>query len=700
MACSWPIEITNDGLASNLYISIVTEKWRKVVNLYKEHGISAITSKINTTGDTAFHLAVSMAPQHIVEKLLEIMKSLESGLRVTNNEGNTPLHVAASSGKLETSILLAKFDGFLGGVLNNRGESPLFSATYHGKKEIFLYLHHILHPETSRDIKDTSLYRRNDGDTILHSAISREYFDLAFEILRAVPSLAYAENERGITPLHILASKPSVFRSSCLIQLWDWRTIIYYCTWLFVGRLKHEPASQRFVNSVIEGFPESNNFQKYIKFFQGSLHECYDKCCDILSYLLDRISLISGYQFIMFIWCVLNDIWKIQGKHVQSVVIMKELIKCTENKNDRCTNFSDGGEPHRPIAKMEEMPTPIMLAASNGITPMVKQILKKFPTSINDKYKGDNIVLWAAKYKQAVVLRLLLKYEFVKCKLIHEVDMNENNALHLAAKLIHEVDMKNALHPAAKLIHEVDMNENNALHPAAKLGGDSSSKEPNSKSGAALQMQWEIKWYEFVKRSMPPHFCYQLNKDNQTPEEIFNDTHKELVQKGGEWLKKTSESCSVVAALIATVAFAASTAFPGELNPSNGMPNLTKRPGLSIFAIASLIALFFSITSLFSFLSIITDRCKQKDFHFKLPMRLVIALITLFIAIVSILVSFCAGHSFLLDYKLKNQTFNVYAGLTCLPILCFFLQQLPLYLDYVQANLSEVPPSSYKPSPL
>lgn len=178
MACSWPVEITDDGLALNLYISVVTEKWSKVVKLYEEHGISAITSKINTTGDTAFHLAVSMAPQHIVEKLLEIMKSLKSDLRATNNEGNTALHVAASSGKLETSILLAKFDGSLGDVRNNRGESPLFSATYHGKKEIFLYLHHILYhpPETSHDIKDTALYRRNDGDTILHSAISREYF--------------------------------------------------------------------------------------------------------------------------------------------------------------------------------------------------------------------------------------------------------------------------------------------------------------------------------------------------------------------------------------------------------------------------------------------------------------------------------------------------------------------------------------------
>ena len=43
-----------------------------------------------------------------------------------------------------------------------------------------------------------------------------------------------------------------------------------------------------------------------------------------------------------------------------------------------------------------------------------------------------------------------------------------------------------------KLFHEVDMKENNALHLAAKLG----KQKPWIILGAALQMQWEIKWYE------------------------------------------------------------------------------------------------------------------------------------------------------------------------------------------------------------
>ena len=201
---------------------------------------------------------------------------------------------------------------------------------------------------------------------------------------------------------------------------------------------------------------------------------------------------------------------------------------------------------------------------------------------------------------------------------------------------------------------------------------------------------------QFVKNNTPEHFRYQPNQNKETPDEIFNRTHVELVKKGSDWLNKTSESCSVVAALIVTVAFAASTTIPGNIDEKKGKPNLEDQSGLSIFAYSSLIALFFSTTALFSFLSIITERYKQKDFHFKLPTRLLFGLSTLFISIVSMLVSFSAGHSFMLENKLKDKTFNVYAGLTCLPIICFILQQLPLYLDYAMANLHEVPPSSYK----
>lgn len=108
---------------------------------------------------------------------------------------------------------------------------------------------------------------------------------------------------------------------------------------------------------------------------------------------------------------------------------------------------------------MEKTETPILLATRYGITEMVTEIFKDIPTTISDKGEGNNIVLSAAKNRQLQVLKLLLNQEFVRRKLIHEVDMKENN---------------------------------NALHLAAELG----KQKPWLITGAALQMQWEIKWYK------------------------------------------------------------------------------------------------------------------------------------------------------------------------------------------------------------
>nr|XP_023888949.1 uncharacterized protein LOC112001012 [Quercus suber] len=735
----------DDELAIDLHNNTMTGEWEKVVDMYEEHQTKAISARINKSGDTALHVAVSNAPEDIVRKLVSVItKVSEFGLWTKNNIGNTPLHVAASTGKFFICILLGRAlrgshevqDLVLKDLFhNNFGESPHFLATSHGHKPNFLYLESLCPSPDLKQGQSNPLYRRKNGDTILHCAISWEYFDLAFEILELDHTLAYSVNELGITPLHLLARPPA-------------------CS-------------------------EDQAFQRW-----------FSKYSDILFDLGDNILFISGYKFIHNL---LKGIMTIKRKHVYSVKIMEILIKHTKDQK-MYFNFSSGRDPgqasvvwehqQEPSAvqatdpsatasktdqqhksngtetdsekkenekgkketpKMEEIETAILLAAQNGITDTVKKILKEIPMAINVKREGkeekietptllaakngitemvekilkeipmaindesNNVVLLAAKNRQTHVLRVLFKHDFVKCKLIHEVDANGNNALHLAAELGEQEpwvipgaalqmqwEIKWVLFKhdfvKCKLIHEVDANGNNALHLAAELG----EQEPWVIPGAALQMQWEIKWYEFVKNNMPEHFRYQHNQDKMTPDEIFNRTHVELVKQGSEWLNKTSESCSVVAALIVTVAFAASTTIPGNIDEKIGKPNLEDRSGLSIFAYSSLIALFFSTTALFSFLSILTDRYKQKDFHFKLPIRILIGLSALFISIVSMLVSFSAGHSFMLENKLRDKTFNVYAGLTCLPIICFILQQLPLYLDYAMANLHEVPPSSYK----
>ncbi|XVE73073.1 hypothetical protein DITRI_Ditri11bG0088400 [Diplodiscus trichospermus] len=373
-------------------------------------------------------------------------------------------------------------------------------------------------------------------------------------------------------------------------------------------------------------------------------------------------------------------------KHVWAVQIMNELLEHAslyqyqDDEKNPCEftggrgDVSESAKQHgqseektfegekekaEVVAKRE---TPILIAAKSGITEMVEQILDLFPAAINDtNSENKNIVLLAVESRQPHVYELLLNKNIMKDSAFRAVDHKGNSALHLAATL---GDYKPWLIP-----------------------------------GAALQMQWEIKWYEFVKNSMPVHFFPRYNKENKTPRDIFTETHKDLVEKGGQWLTSTSESCSVVAALIATVAFATSTTVPGGVKTENGEPTFENHPAFEVFALSSLIALSFSVTAVVMFLSILTSRYQERDFGKDLPRKLLLGLTSLFVSIASVLLSFCAGHFFILKDKLKDAAFPVYA-VTCLPVTLFAIAQFPLYIDVAWALFKKVPQRSYKAIPL
>ncbi|XP_068636203.1 uncharacterized protein [Aristolochia californica] len=301
--------------------------------------------------------------------------------------------------------------------------------------------------------------------------------------------------------------------------------------------------------------------------------------------------------------------------------------------------------------------TSILVASKNGVVEMVEKILRVFPVAIQDENKeGKNIVLLAVEHRQPYVYELLWK-KYMKESVFQKVDNGGNSALHLAAEL--------------------------------------GNNRPWIIPGAALQMQWEIKWYKFVKSSMRSHFFMRLNNVGETAKEIFTKKHRDLVTEGGDWLNRTSESCSVVAALIATVAFAAAVTVPGGVKEDRGTPILEGKPAFDIFAITSLVALCLSVTSLIMFLAILTSRHAARDFEWSLPRKLMIGLTTLFFSIAAILLSFCAGHYFILRNHLRHIAFSMYA-VSCLPVLLFAFAQFPLYFDLVRAILTPVPHRTYK----
>lgn len=107
--------------------------------------------------------------------------------------------------------------------------------------------------------------------------------------------------------------------------------------------------------------------------------------------------------------------------------------------------------------------TPLLTAVKYGVTELVEKILEKWPQAIYDTNDADhkNIVHVAVEERQSSILTKLMKrpsWDKEKEQLLYAVDINGNNALHLAAKF------------SDKTTWEIPM--------------------------TAMHMQWEVKWYE------------------------------------------------------------------------------------------------------------------------------------------------------------------------------------------------------------
>ncbi|PNX85188.1 hypothetical protein L195_g041255, partial [Trifolium pratense] len=234
------------------------------------------------------------------------------------------------------------------------------------------------------------------------------------------------------------------------------------------------------------------------------------------------------------------------------------------------------------------------------------------------------------------------------------------------------------------LIQGVDVEENTVLHLAAK-----GNKDWNI-SGAALKMMWHIQWFQYTKGLLPKDYTVRTNKSNQTAGELFKQTYAPLVQDGSAWFKDTSESCSVVAALLAGISFATSSTIPGGNNSETGKPTLEGRPAFDTFALSSVIGLSFSVTALILFLSILTSRKEPRDFRIDLPRKLLLGLTFLFLSIVAMITAFCSGNYFVLDHKFKHFVYLIYS-VTCFPVTLYAVAQLPLYTDLLRSIVTKVP---------
>nr|DAD22616.1 TPA_asm: hypothetical protein HUJ06_024079 [Nelumbo nucifera] len=318
--------------------------------------------------------------------------------------------------------------------------------------------------------------------------------------------------------------------------------------------------------------------------------------------------------------------------HIQVIEILKVI----------CSEIEKLDEAHLLEAKVYFA---VVNAAKFGIVEIVDEIIRSIPNAIyTADENGRNIVAIAIVHRQHKVFNLIYGMG-PKQSHITPFDNQDNSLLHLAAM----------------------------LSPYSQL---------SRVSGAALQMQRELQWYKEVGKFVPPVFAERINKNGQIPPTLFTEQHKDLVKEGETWMKGTASSCTVVAALIATIMFTAAFTVPGGNNSDTGIPIFLHRKAFMIFIISDAFSLFSSSASMLMFLGILTSRYAEEDFLVSLPKRLIIGLATLFFSVATMMIAFGATLFIVLHHRAQWTAIPI-TLLGSVPVALFVLLQFPLLVDMV-----------------
>ncbi|XP_012571230.1 uncharacterized protein [Cicer arietinum] len=286
----------------------------------------------------------------------------------------------------------------------------------------------------------------------------------------------------------------------------------------------------------------------------------------------------------------------------------------------------------------------IFSATSSGIVEILRICFQFFPDLVWTHMPNEGYVAQIAiKNRQEKVFSLLCKMPIICKLLVLALDESQNTTSHLAARFASQVE---------------------------------------SISGASFQLQRELQWFKEVEKLDHPLHKEVKNQDGKTAWQVFKEEHKALLEEGKNWMKDTSNSCMLVATLIATIAFAAAITVPGGNNQDKGIPIFLSDNTFMVFAVSDALALFSSMASLLMFLAILNARFAEEDFVMELPKRLIIGMACMFFGVVSTMVAFGAALSMLLKERLKWAPIPI-ALLACVPIALFSKLQLPLFIQMI-----------------
>ncbi|XP_034898415.1 uncharacterized protein [Populus alba] len=237
----------NDRLTTSLN-ELLTPKKNTILHVYLENQrrgskstdfVGQIIDKCpqlllqaNTKGETPLHFAARYGHSNAVKVLIDRAKKLaidpENGpaeeknmLRMTNEEQDTALHVAARNIQAQVVEILTKEDPEFSYSANVHGETPLYIAANMRFNWRFKR-----HEENRKKVIDEILsncksveYCGSHGRTALHAAAMHGDHETARKILKSDASLTRRTDDDGWSPLHYAAFFPNLLSGSLTVKV-------------------------------------------------------------------------------------------------------------------------------------------------------------------------------------------------------------------------------------------------------------------------------------------------------------------------------------------------------------------------------------------------------------------------------------------------------------------------------------------------
>ncbi|KAF8377103.1 hypothetical protein HHK36_030476 [Tetracentron sinense] len=439
-------------------------------------------------------------------------------------------------------------------------------------------------------VKELSPEISDSGASLLTAAISADMFDVALDLLQQFPRLAIALDSRRETALNALAKKPSAFLSGSPLNFWQ---RLIYSAIIYVQ--PHDiPNVEADVENPRGSFQDQASLMWQFRLNMTVLYRPRGKLRNMTMLYRSRGKFWNIMQKLV---PGIKKIYDLKWNHMQALQLLK-CITCDVH----VSHFDEFG-----------VYSAIFLAAELGTFEFITEMTKSFPMMMlaQDKFQ-HNILLIAIKHRQRRIFDHIRGVGAIRRASAYVTDSSGNNALHLAAML-----------PPPSRLERV--------------------------SGAAMQMQQELQWFKEVEKIVEPAFREATNSYGKTPRTLFTEHHKELVKEGEKWMKDSSTSCMVVAALIASVMFAAALTVPGGYTNDTGIPIFKRRHAFMIFLVSDALSLFSSSASLMIFLYNFMSRYAEEDFLKTLPQRMMLGLVMLIFSIITMTVAFCATLDILLE---------------------------------------------------